>query len=145
MIDAHRVIVAFRALIILAIAFSAMLFYLDAYWVSDLSRIRLAMNWRGEGSVFADSTIQLLYFVIPALTLVAYIGLFFFAPFARFLLIALLAEGLIRSALDGLSVTVGWSTLASSSIWLIEGAIIAMVFLPPLASHFSSKARKMRT
>jgi hypothetical protein len=140
MMDHDRVVVVFRTLIMLSAAFSALTLYLDAYWVSDSSRVRLALSWRGEGSIFNDGTIGVMYVVIPALTMVAYAGLFFFVSAARYLLAALLVEGLIVSALDGLSVTIGLLTLAASSLWLIEGALIAMAFLPPLAGRFSRRA-----
>jgi hypothetical protein len=137
------VVVVFRALILLAAISFALTIYLDihwAEWVSASSRMHLAMGWRGEGSIFSEGTIRVGYVVIPALTMVAYVGLFFFVSAARYLLVALLVEGLVVSTLDGLAVTIGLLTLTASSIWLIEGALVAMAFLPPLAERFSRRS-----
>lgn len=130
-------ILFFRVLVVLCVVCLMATMLLDAYWVSDLPRIRLAMKWMGEGSIFSDQFVEVYYYLYFPLNLAVYVCLFFFFSFARYLLIGLVAASLLVSSLDGLIVTVGLLSLTTSALSLIDGALISMSFFSSLSKEFS--------
>lgn len=134
-------VAVFRALLIMATALVGITVAWDYVWTSDLSAVRIAMGWRGQGSLFDDRLVGFMHVAVPAASVATYVGMFFFSPSARYALGFLLVFGILWAALDGLHVAFAIGVLAPAALGLIDGALLTMSFLPPVADRFDRRQR----
>ena len=79
-----------------------------------------------------------------ALSLIAALGLIFIQNWARHLYLALSILGLVSAPFSGFVIQPPLDTLFSSASLLLDGAILAIAYLSPLAASFSKTARDDR-
>ena len=68
---------------------------------------------------------------------VASIGLFFFRNWARWLFVFLALSGPVYAALSGMVVQTPFEALLGGLVGILDGAILALAFLSPIASLFN--------
>jgi hypothetical protein len=79
------------------------------------------------------------YWVLTALQpiwVVAGIGLYFFLWWGRLLLAAAYAAGVIAYVVGGMIIWLPWEAVLVTLATLLDGAILALAFLPPLSKYF---------
>jgi hypothetical protein len=73
---------------------------------------------------------------LPAVFIVAAIGLFFFTWWGRWLFAACYAVGLFVTIIGGFTVSPALDSAIFLLVTLIDGAILGLAFLSPLSEHF---------
>lgn len=111
------------------------------------------LEWSGNGGIFEwlserrnslsrPEAVGLLILLLAVLGLMAYaqIGIFLFWRKARSAYVAVTIGSVILAFFDGLIVVLPGDAVLCSLSLLIDGAVIAMAFLPPVKARFEQSA-----
>ena len=134
----------FRILVVAATVCYLAWFFLP-FWSDYLTDIehRVA-SYSGYGSLLPIQH-PLYYGTWFALSLIAALGLIFIQNWARHLYLALSMLGLASAPFSGFVIQPPLDTLFSSANLLLDGAVLAIAYLSPLAGNFSQTSKKQRT
>jgi hypothetical protein len=134
----------FQTLVVASTASYVIWFFLPQ-WSSHLSdpEYRLA-ELSGFGAVLPVDH-PLYYGTWFVLWLIAALALLFFQNWARHLYLVLSVLELILAPFSGFSVQAPLDSLFGSAALLMDGAILAMAYLSPLAQHFENKTPDLIT
>ena len=126
----------FRVLVLGAFVAHAIVLFVLPQVPSVFSSYSLEiMKYGGHGAhVAMNHPLIFLLYVIP---FPAFVGLYFFKNWARYLLALFLALVLIGSFFFGVSVSGPPETFFDYVGSLFDGGIMALAFLPPLNEHFA--------
>ena len=106
--------------------------YLSGYLSDDESRLA---EYSGYGAILPVHHV-LYYSVWFGLWLISALGLFFFENWARHLYLALSLLSLVAAMFSGFVVHAPVDALFSNASLLLDGAILAIAYLTPLAASF---------
>jgi hypothetical protein len=98
----------------------------------DLSVFR---DQAGAGAL-APAVTQVVSYVAPLLWILSAIGLFFLRWWGRRLFVATYAVTCLADLLGGAQPLLVWEVLFATAILLLDGAVLAIAFLPPLSVYF---------
>lgn len=129
----------FQSLVIASTASYVIWFFLPfwSFYLSD-AEYRLA-ELSGFGAVLPVES-PLYYGAWFALWLIAALALLFFQNWARHLYLTLSVLGLVLAPFSGFVVQAPLDTLLGNAALIMDGAILAMAYLSPLAQNFQNKA-----
>lgn len=134
----------FRFLVVTATVCYVMWFFLP-FWSDYLTDIEYrAASYSGYGSLLPIQH-PLYYGTWFALSLIAALGLFLMKNWARHLYLVLSILGLASVPFSGFVIQPPLDTLFSSANQLLDGAVLAMAYLSPLADNFRLISKKRRT
>jgi hypothetical protein len=124
----------FQRLVIASGTLTVMLFVAPFVRYEQLAERTLAVLSGAAGLAAAIGSV--LYHVESALLLVAAIGLFFFRWWSRYLLAGSYLLSIVTTTMAGRSTGYPLEGVLSTIASLIDGAILTLAFLPPLAKYF---------
>jgi hypothetical protein len=126
---------AFQGLVVMS-AFLGIVLWLSPYF-------RAAMAPEVADLLSADGADAISYEIafgirkyMPAVYLVAGLGLFFFTWWGRWLFVACYVVGIFVTIIGGFTVMPALETTILLIVTLIDGAILGLAFLSPLSRHF---------
>lgn len=112
--------------------FLALWGFLPVHYPPEIASIR---NLNGAGAFFPKLS-EAVYYVSQGLYVLAGFGLYFFVWWSRYLLAGLYVIGFLNTLAWGMVVSHGWEHVLASSTAMLDGATIALSFLPPLSKYF---------
>lgn len=125
----------FQALVALSWMLYATWSFLPNYWsATDPGAVRL-LSFDGHGAILSPQT-RLLTICVFWLWLLAAIGAFFFQNWGRYLFLGLSLWSIIGAALFGVRVTSPLDSVVGLLIDLLDGAILALMYLSPIRDLF---------
>ncbi len=126
---------AYQSLVVLSVLLGC------ALWVSPYVPITRApevielLNANGADALFYEIAFGIRKY-LPAVYIVAAIGLFFFTWWGRWLFAACYAVGLVVTIIGGFTVSPALDSAIFLLVTLVDGAILGLAFLSPLSKHF---------
>lgn len=129
---------SFRALVVAAFIAHGIVLFVLPHIPSVFSAYSLElMRYGGHGArVAMNHPIIVVLYLIP---FVAFVGLYFFKNWGRYLLAFFLAVVLIGSFFFGVSISGPPETFFGEAGSLLDGAIMALAFLSPLRDRFAAE------
>jgi hypothetical protein len=128
----------FRRLVVTSTLIYLLSFAFDWLPIPLPGDLQAAVEVAGTGAL-AGPVNQYLYWLLHLLWIVSAIGLYFFRPWSRWLFVSAYAVDILSSIVGGVTVLLPWHSIVVTLISLMDGAIIALSFLPPLARVFKGK------
>jgi hypothetical protein len=107
--------------------------YLPMPISADVATLRTEATWADAISPMVS------YFIFMALQpvwIILAFGLCFFKWWARPLLVTAYVLGAVGNLLGGLSLWMPWESILFTASTLLDGAVLALAFLPPLSAYF---------
>lgn len=101
--------------------------------ISDRSAI---LKGYGGTDALVPAVTQIVYLVAQPLWIVAAIGLYFLRWWGRVMLVGIYLLSGLGSLLGGMFVYLPWESLLGTAATLMDGAVLALAFLPPLSKYF---------
>jgi len=124
----------FQSMIIASTAIGIVLFVWP-YIGLPISEPTLAMRFAEVGGIWPAATLAI-YYVVQPMWLIAAIGLYFFMWWGRLLLAAAYVLSAIGTLLAGIVIWFPWEVTLFTIAALLDGAVLALAFLPPLSRYF---------
>ena len=115
--------------------FSYCLSYVQA--TSDPAVAKL-FDYDGYNAII-NSNLANFYYLPLGLSLIASVGLFFLQNWARFLFLILWLYGWIATLLFGVRISLPITGFIGMTITTLDGIILALIFLTPMADSFKRK------
>jgi hypothetical protein len=123
-----------------------------AFWILESSEDwRAVLEWHGNGGImeyfstnlpasgWPQPVLVLLLVVAAGLTLAVQVGMFLFWRFARTGYVVLAALFLVVTLFDGLVVMTPIEAALHDIALILDGVIITMAYLQPIASYFEAR------
>jgi hypothetical protein len=132
-----RLRLAFRTLIVLSTAAYLLLFFMPAIAVSVSAEVAALRVHSGYGASIPG--LPWFPWLFLLVRLIASMGLFLFRSWARFLLLALSVLLLALRWVQGVTVHLPVEGFLADVVSLADGAVLALAFSHPLASHFGKR------
>jgi len=107
--------------------------YLPMPISGDVMTLRTEATWADAISPMGSYVI---FMALQPVWIIVAIGLCFFKWWARPLLVAAYLLGAVGNLLGGLSLWMPWETILFTASTLLDGAVLALAFLPPLSTYF---------
>jgi hypothetical protein len=98
----------------------------------------MALRNVSGADAFDPMTSWLIITALQPVFIVCALGLYFFKWWARWLFVGAYGVGCLNTFLGGMGVSFGWEGALYQIMTLMDGAIIALAFLPPLAGYFEA-------
>lgn len=107
--------------------------------------LQQAVQAAGLGAIVPLEAMHLLWWIQQPLWVAAGIGLYFFRSWARWLFTVLYGVSILSSLVGGAIVHLPWEAAMVTAVTLVDGALLALVFLPPLNAAFGEHAARGKT
>ena len=121
---------------IIASATLVVLLFVSPYLPIPIGEEQLAFrSGAGSGALGLDAAIAI-YYLLQLLWILSAVGLYFFKWWGRMLFAGAYVLGAIQTLLSGLEVNLPWESVVTMIATLLDGAILALAFLPPLSTYF---------
>ena len=126
----------FQCMVVASALLGILLFvspYLPMPISGEVVTLRMEAAWADAISPMVSYVI---YMALQPVWIILAIGLCFFKWWARPLLVAAYLLGALANVLGGLSLWMPWETILFTASTLLDGAVLALAFLPPLSTYF---------
>ena len=126
----------FQCMVVASALLGILLFvspYLPMPISGDVVTLRTEATWADAISPMVSYVILM---ALQPVWIILAIGLCFFKWWARPLLVAAYLLGAVGNLLGGLSLWMPWETILFTASTLLDGAVLALAFLPPLSTYF---------
>jgi hypothetical protein len=126
----------FQCMVVASALLGILLFvspYLPMPISGDVVTLRTEATWADAISPMVSYVI---FMALQPVWIILAFGLCFFKWWARPLLVAAYLLGAVGNLLGGLSLWMPWETILFTASTLLDGAVLALAFLPPLSTYF---------
>jgi hypothetical protein len=129
----------FQAMVVASTAIGLVLFFWP-YLPLPISPPGAAFRGQAGAGALAPAVSQVAFYVAQPMWILSAIGLYFLRWWGRFLLVATYALTSLASLVGGMQVQFEFESLLATIATLMDGAVLALAFLPPLSKYFARDA-----
>jgi hypothetical protein len=126
----------FRGMVVVATIIGAFLYWWHLLPLPMSEDMRMFKAQSGAGAL-APVLSQIMSLAVQPLWLLSAVGLWCFRWWGRALFLGLYGVGAVLNLVGGATVSLPWENVLITVVMLLDGAILALAFLPPLARRFS--------
>ena len=126
----------FQAMVVASTVIGLLLFVWPYLPIPMSERMAAFRSYGGAGAL-APAATTIVFFVAQPLWIVSAIGLYFLRWWGRLMLVGTYVLTMLASLLGGIWVQLPWESFLGTIATLMDGAVLALAFLPPLSGHFA--------
>ena len=130
-----RPVKAYQILVVLSVLLGLTLWLSPYLPISRAPEVMELLNANGADALFYEIAFGVRKY-LPAVYIVAAIGLFFFTWWGRWLFSGCYMVGLVVTVIGGFTVSPALDSAIFLLVTLVDGAILGLAFLSPLSEHF---------